>query len=74
MYCGLYSEHLATGSFVVINKINLYFTDDSLNKEIPQFTEAEKILFKKRFEEGYHLTSDDRYNTWLKLQDTTGKL
>ena len=74
MYCGLYSEHLATVGFVVINKINLYFTDDSLNKEIPQFTEAEKILFKKRFEEGYDLTSDDRYNTWLKLQDTAGKL
>ena len=32
------------------------------------------ILFKKRFEEKYDLTSDDRYNTWFKLQDTAGEL
>lgn len=29
------------------------------------FTEAEEALFKRRYEEGYDLTRDTRYNQWL---------
>ena len=68
MYCCLYSEHLATRSFASHKCDN---ADNLLEKE---FTEAEEILFQKRFEEGYDLTNDDRYNTWLKLQHTAGEL
>ena len=73
MYCCLYSEHLATRSFASPKCDNAddSFADDLLEKE---FTEAEEILFQKRFEEGYNLTNDDRYNTWLKLQHTVGEL
>jgi len=29
------------------------------------FSEQEQILFERRFEEGFDITSDERYNTWL---------
>ena len=32
------------------------------------FTEAEEIRFQRRFENGYDLTHDKRYNLWLKLK------
>ena len=32
------------------------------------FTEAEEIRFQRRFENGYGLTHDKRYNLWLKLK------
>ena len=31
------------------------------------FTESEDRLFKERFENGYDLTSDSRYNAWVEL-------
>ena len=31
------------------------------------FTESEEKLFHERFESGYDLTSDSRYNAWLEL-------
>jgi len=35
-----------------------------------QFTAAEIALYERRMEEGYDLKTDDKYNAWLKLQDT----
>ena len=32
------------------------------------FTEAEEIRFQRRFENGYGLTHDKKYNLWLKLK------
>ena len=32
------------------------------------FTAKEITLFKTRFEEGYDITDDERYNEWLKQQ------
>lgn len=32
------------------------------------FTEKELQLFETRFENGYDLTTDDRYNAWLKTK------
>ena len=34
----------------------------------PSFTEKEIKLFKPRFANGYDLTTDKRYNTWLKTK------
>ena len=34
------------------------------------FTEEEVALFTQRYEEGYDITHDKRYNYWLKLKDT----
>ena len=33
------------------------------------FTEEEITLFTQRYEEGYDITHDERYNYWLKLKD-----
>ena len=30
-----------------------------------QFTEEELNLFERRFEEGYNIDTDSRYNDWL---------
>lgn len=37
------------------------------------FTQEELTLFTKRFEEGYDLKQDDRYNLWLKMNTETKK-
>ena len=29
------------------------------------FSEQEQVLFERRFEEGFDITNDQRYNTWL---------
>jgi len=34
----------------------------------PTFTPAEVALYERRLEEGYDLKTDEKYNTWLKLQ------
>ena len=39
--------------------------DLSLNQP---FTDEEEVLFARRKEEGYDLTTDERYNLWLSLQ------
>ena len=36
------------------------------DKSATKFTEEEITLFEKRFENGYNLTIDARYNTWLR--------
>ena len=45
--------------------------------DCPDFTEEELILFKQRYDNGYDLLHDERYNLWVKLkiiEDTsTGK-
>jgi len=38
------------------------------NKEHLPFTAKEVSLFKTRFEEGYDITDDERYNEWLMKQ------
>jgi len=43
------------------------------SEETPQFTAAEIALYERRLEEGYDLTTDVKYNAWLKLQDTNSK-
>ena len=37
------------------------------------FTEDEIKLFERRFENGYDLKNDERYNTWLKTRTSEGK-
>lgn len=32
------------------------------------FSEEELALFKTRFEEGYDITDDERYNKWLRQE------
>jgi len=34
---------------------------------LEQFTAEEQVLFAKRFDEGYDLANDERYNQWLKV-------
>ncbi len=34
----------------------------------PTFTNEEKVIFNKRKEEGYDITTDERYNLWFSLQ------
>ena len=38
------------------------------------FTEEEVALFTKRYEEGYDLTHDKRYNYWLQLKNDEGAI
>ena len=33
--------------------------------DLPNFTDAELQLFQRRFEEGYDIKTDNRYNLWL---------
>ena len=35
--------------------------------DLPNFTDAELLLFQRRFEEGYDIKTDDRYNLWLEV-------
>jgi len=37
--------------------------------QVPSFTAAETARFQVRFEEGYDLTHDERYNLWLQAHD-----
>ena len=36
-------------------------------EDLPSFTDAELELFKRRFEEGYDIKADKRYNLWLEI-------
>ena len=47
------------------------FIEKSSSSATPQFTAAEIALYKKHLEEGYDITTDAKYNAWVKLQDTT---
>lgn len=49
---------------------NFWFIEKSSSSATPQFTAAEIALYKKRLEEGYDITTDVKYNAWVKLQDT----
>lgn len=43
--------------------------DDQVgNEEHSSFTTKEVALFKTRFEEGYDILDDERYNEWLRKQ------
>ena len=37
----------------------------SSNSGEQDFSEQEQILFERRFEEGFDIKNDERYNTWL---------
>ena len=39
---------------------------------IPVFSEKELCLFQRRFENGYDIDSDDRYNRWLRMYHPEG--
>ena len=47
--------------FVGIILVDLFATLDKL----PKFTEEEDSKFSRRYEEGYDLKGDKRYNLWL---------
>lgn len=34
--------------------------------DMPTFTEEEDHIFSRRLEEGFDITTDERYNLWLK--------
>ena len=34
---------------------------------VPKFTQEEELRFLRRFEEGYGIDSDNRYNVWRKM-------
>lgn len=36
------------------------------------FSLEEQVLFERRYEEGYDITTDVRYNAWLNLYHPTG--
>ena len=36
-----------------------------LRKKLPEFTDEEGYKFSRRYEEGYDLKGDNRYNLWL---------
>lgn len=55
----------------VIWYIYLYKLLISLGNEF-QFTEEEQRLFENRFENGYDLQTDERYNAWLKVHHPEG--
>ncbi len=53
-----------------MNKYHQYhLTHDEIST--PIFTAEELARFNKRFEEGYDLTTDERYNLWLLTRDIT---
>ena len=39
-----------------------------------EYTEDEELLFQRRYEEGYDLTTDERYNQWLKFNHPNSAL
>ena len=39
-----------------------------------QYTAAEIALYETHPEEGYDVTTDAKYNAWVKFQDTASKL
>jgi hypothetical protein len=43
---------------------------DHRSKSYP-FTEEEIKLFETRFENGYDLRTDERYNAWLRAKDSS---
>ena len=50
-----------------VTKVKQKVTRDKV-EHCPQFTEKELQLFETRFENGYDLTTDERYNAWLKTK------
>ena len=51
-----------------------WFIEKSLSDVTPQYTAAEIALYERHLEEGYDVTTDAKYNAWLKFQDTASKL
>ena len=39
-----------------------------------EYTEDDELLFQRRYEEGYDLTTDERYNQWLKFNHPNSAL
>ena len=47
-----------------------YYTYDLAAKQ--NFTEAEEVKFRHRLEEGFDITTDQRYNEWLEANQLAG--
>lgn len=57
----------AASNTITLSKYGLYILV-ACNCVDKVFTAKEVALFKTRLEEGYDITSDERYNEWLKRQ------
>ena len=38
---------------------------------VPEFTQEEELRFQRRFEEGYDIDSDNRYNSWKEMHQSS---
>ena len=43
-------------------------------KQVFEFDDSEVAVFRRRFQEGYDLKTDARYNAWLAMQCTSKSL
>ena len=38
---------------------------------VPEFTQEEELRFQRRFEKGYNIESDNRYNLWREMHQSS---